>query len=50
MHAYCRRREELLSSRERDFMTTLDFWRGDLTEKQLAWLQAIHARLRRTGS
>jgi hypothetical protein len=29
-------------------MDTLEHWRGNLTDKQHAWLVAIHARLRRT--
>ena len=49
LHAYCRRHLDALPSRERDFMTTLDHWRGNITEKQRAWLDAIHARLRRAG-
>jgi hypothetical protein len=49
LHGYCRQHSDALSSREQDFMTTLDFWRGNLTEKQRAWLEAIHARLRRAG-
>jgi hypothetical protein len=49
LHAHCRQHLNALSSRERDFMTTLDHWRGDVTEKQRAWLDGIHARLRREG-
>jgi hypothetical protein len=47
LHAYCRRHGDALSNREQDFMTTLDHWRGNITEKQQAWLVAIHDRLRR---
>jgi hypothetical protein len=47
LHAYCRRHLDALSAREQDFIATLDTWRGNVTEKQLAWLIAIHGRLRR---
>jgi hypothetical protein len=47
LHEYCRRHLDTFSSREQDFMTTLDHWHGDLTEKQRAWLDAIHYRLHR---
>jgi hypothetical protein len=47
LHKYCRSHAEELSAREQDFMDTLSRWRGNITEKQRAWLEAIHARLRR---
>jgi hypothetical protein len=47
LHAYCKRHPDALNSREQDFMATLDRWRGNVTEKQLAWLIAIYHRLRR---
>jgi hypothetical protein len=37
-----------LGSREAEFVESLADWRGTPTEKQLAWLVAIHARVRRT--
>ena len=46
LHAYCRQHLDALSDREQDFMATLDHWRGNLTEKQRAWLDAIYDRLR----
>lgn len=47
LHEYCRQRLDALSDRERDFTATLDRWRGNITDKQRAWLEGIHARLRR---
>jgi len=49
LYEYCRRHLDVLSNREQGFMATLGHWRGDVTEKQRGWLQAIHARLRRAG-
>jgi hypothetical protein len=43
----CLERRLLLSSRETEFIESLGEWRGNLTEKQLAWLFAIHARVKR---
>jgi hypothetical protein len=43
----CLLNEELLRPRERKFMNDLLRWRGDLTEKQSNWLDAIHERVRR---
>jgi hypothetical protein len=48
MHEFCRSRPDQLSKRECEFMDTLEHWHGTLTDKQQAWLVAIHARLRRT--
>lgn len=47
MHEFCLQHSVLLRSREHEFVTSLADWRGDLTEKQFAWLSAIHGRLRR---
>ena len=47
MFAYCQGRPECLSTREQDFMNTLEGWRGMPTEKQLSWLTSIHRRVRR---
>jgi hypothetical protein len=47
MHAFCSCHLDRLSEREQSFMATLDFWCGDPTERQFAWLSAIYARLRR---
>jgi hypothetical protein len=46
--SYCADRPHLLSTRECEFIESLAQWRGTPTEKQLAWLAAIHARLRRS--
>jgi hypothetical protein len=46
MRDYCLRHARLLRSREHQFVAGLGAWRGDLTEKQMAWLTAIYARLR----
>jgi hypothetical protein len=47
LHAYCKCHLDELSSREQDFMSTLDRWKGNITERQRTWLEAIHDRLRR---
>jgi hypothetical protein len=47
MQRYCLRHPALLRSRELQFVTGLNDWRGELTEKQFAWLSAIYSRLRR---
>lgn len=49
MHDYCLDREAQLRSREQDFINSLCEWRGDLTEKQYAWLASIYQRLGGTG-
>jgi hypothetical protein len=45
MHEFCLDRDRLLRPREREFINNLGDWRGDLTEKQRAWLVAIYQRL-----
>ena len=47
LKADCADRCELLRSREAEFIESLGEWRGRPTEKQMAWLHAIYARLRR---
>jgi hypothetical protein len=47
MREFCLRHSTLLREREMEFVTGLANWRGDLTEKQFAWLSAIHKQLRR---
>jgi hypothetical protein len=47
IHEFCADRCELLRSREAEFIESLGEWRGRPTEKQMAWLHAIYARLRR---
>ena len=49
MREFCLEREHKLRSREREFIHDLERWRGDLTERQAAWLCAIYERLRRGG-
>ena len=43
---FCLRQGHRLRQREHEFLASLAGWRGDLTEKQVAWLQAIADRLR----
>src|SRR5262249_32748561 len=38
-----------LSPKDRDFLKTIVTWRGDLSEKRLAWLQDILNRVRARG-
>jgi hypothetical protein len=47
MREFCADHPELLRSREAEFIESLAEWRGRPTERQLACLCAIHARLRR---
>jgi hypothetical protein len=44
--AYCAKHADRLSDKERDFLRTLTYWRGEPSEKQLDWLEGIAARLR----
>jgi hypothetical protein len=45
---FCADRCDLLRPREQEFIESLAEWRGRPTERQLAWLCSIYARLRRT--
>lgn len=45
MAAFCHARRWQLAEREREFVEAMAQWRGAPSEKQLAWLDAIHARL-----
>jgi hypothetical protein len=45
MWLFCLERSHRLRSREMEFINSLSEWQGDLTEKQLHWLTAIHERL-----
>jgi hypothetical protein len=47
MREFCLQRSTRLRERELKFIASLANWRGDLTEKQFAWLSAIHERVRR---
>jgi hypothetical protein len=47
MREFCAGHSELLRSREAEFIESLAEWRGRPTEKQMGWLCAIYARLRR---
>jgi hypothetical protein len=50
MREFCLRHSTLLRERELEFIIGLAHWRGNLTEKQFAWLSAIHERLRRRAA
>jgi succinate dehydrogenase flavin-adding protein (antitoxin of CptAB toxin-antitoxin module) len=43
--AECAKHEQILSESERDFIANIQRRRRPPTAKQLAWLEAIHARL-----
>ena len=45
--AFCAMHAARLSSKERDFIRQIARWRGKPTEKQIAWLDDIAAKLRR---
>jgi hypothetical protein len=47
MRALCLQHTRLLRAREYEFLIDLGHWRGDLTQKQFAWLSLIHMRVRR---
>jgi hypothetical protein len=49
MRGRCLAHSYLLAPREREFLLDLERWRGSLTEKQFAWLAAIHTRVQRRG-
>jgi hypothetical protein len=48
MQDTCLRHADGLTQREYDFVTDLDRWHGQLTERQLKWLIAIFQRVRRS--
>jgi hypothetical protein len=50
MVGFCVVHAELLRAREEEFIRSLLYWNGDLSERQAAWLQAIHERLRKRGA
>jgi hypothetical protein len=50
MREFCASHPELLRSREAEFIESLAEWRGRPTEKQMGWLCAIYARLRRQAA
>jgi len=50
MREFCASHSELLRSREAEFIESLGEWRGRPTEKQMGWLCAIYARLRRQAA
>jgi hypothetical protein len=43
---FCLRHRERLSAKELGFLNSLRTWCGPLTERQQAWIDGIHARLR----
>jgi hypothetical protein len=43
---FCLCHSERLTAKELGFLDSLRTWRGPLTEKQQAWIDGIHARLR----
>jgi len=45
---FCEQHSEYLNERERAFITSILRYHGELSEKQRAWLSAIHQRLRDT--
>lgn len=48
MREFCLQSDNQLRPREREFISSIGEWRGDLTEKQSAWLAAIYQRLKGT--
>jgi hypothetical protein len=44
--AFCASRMSRLNSREREFLRSIAQWRGNLTERQHQWLEAIADKLR----
>jgi hypothetical protein len=50
MREFCLQHQQLLRPRELEFVVSLSDWRGRLTEKQFAWLSAIHARVQREAA
>jgi hypothetical protein len=45
MREFCLDHDHQLRSREREFVSSLGDWDGELTERQHAWLLAIYQRL-----
>jgi hypothetical protein len=50
MRDFCAQRSHLLRSREQAFIDHIDSWRGELTEKQSAWLIAIYTRVKKLAA
>ena len=50
MRAFCERRSNFLSAREKEFIADIDHWRGALTTKQQHWLVSIYRRLQRKAA
>jgi hypothetical protein len=50
MRAFCEQHGGGLSKREKEFVANLKHWHRELTERQLAWLTAIHERLQRKAA
>jgi hypothetical protein len=47
---FCLQHAALLREREQEFLVSLGKWRGDLTQKQHDWLEAIFARVQRAAA
>jgi len=47
MRDFCLKHDACLREREREFIDSLAYWRGQPTEKQLSWLLAIEHRIRK---
>ena len=50
MRDFCAQRSHLLRPREQEFIDHIDSWRGELTEKQSAWLIAIYTRVKKLAT
>src|SRR5262249_43821363 len=46
MRDHCWRHEQRLRERERDFIQTLNRWRGEPTSRQKNWLRSIYDRIK----
>ena len=50
MRDFCAQRSSLLRSREQEFIDHIDSWRGELTEKQSAWLISIYTPVKKLAT
>jgi hypothetical protein len=50
MREFCMQHDSRLRKNEHEFLDNIAGWRGDLTEKQEAWLVAIYHRLGGTSN
>jgi hypothetical protein len=49
MVATCARHPGRFTTKEREFLASMELWRGEPTEKQLSWISVLFQRVRRAA-